>query len=322
MPTGGGKSLLYMLHSLERNMCVILFCPFVLLCSQVCSTQLPEKLCVVNWKDINTSNIDVHVSTAHIVVCPYEAASMNSTLVGFAQRLHDIYRLGNIVVDEAHVLVHDQNYRKFAGFWTFLPHLKRVLNEQVCVVAMTATLRPKHEAFLAKQLGFTSPQPDQVTWTVFRKPCFRQLSVQLKTLRTKEDAVQELIILLNAGLAESTTSCAIVFCMTIEEVEDLGNDLAEMVPECVINHSKLDQLQNFKVFLQTRIMISTSSAAAGLDIADLDHVIIWRSTWTVEQLVQMGGRTGRHRPGSMTVLQFNHHSYTVSTDREIATLIQ
>jgi len=134
--------------------------------------------------------------------------------------------------------------------------------------------------------------------------------------------VQELIILLNAGLAESTTSCAIVFCMTIEEVEDLGNDLAEMVPECVINHSKLDQLQNFKVFLQTRIMISTSSAAAGLDIADLDHVIIWRSTWTVEQLVQMGGRTGRHRPGSMTVLQFNHHSYTVSTDREIATLIQ
>ena len=322
MPTGGGKSLLYMLHSLERNMCVILFCPFVLLCSQVCSTQLSEKLCVVNWKDINRSNIDVHVSTAHIVVCPYEAASMNSPLVGFAQRLHDIYRLGNIVVDEAHVLVHDQNYRKFAGFWTFLPHLKRVLNEQVCVVAMTATLRPKHEAFLAKQLGFTSPQPDQVTWTVFRKPCFRQLSVQLKTLRTKEDAVQELIILLNAGLAESTTSCAIVFCMTIEEVEDLGSDLAEMVPECVINHSKLDQLQNFKVFLQTRIMISTSSAAAGLDIADLDHVIIWRSTWTVEQLVQMGGRTGRHRPGSMTVLQFNHHSYTVSTDREIATLIQ
>jgi superfamily II DNA helicase RecQ len=281
-----------------------------------------EKLCVVNWKDINRSNIDVHVSTAHIVVCPFEAASMNSPLVGFAQRLHDRYRLGNIVVDEAHVLVHDQNYRKFAGFWTFIPHLKRVLNGKICVVAMTATLRPKHEPFLAKQLGFTSSQPEQVTWTVFRKPCFRQLSVRLQKLRTKEDAVQELVILLNACLAQSTSSCAIVFCMTIEEVEDLGSDLAEMVPECVINHSKMDQLLNFKVFQQTRIMISTSSAAAGLDIADLDHVIIWRSTWTVEQLVQMGGRTGRHRPGTLTLLQFDHHSRSVSTDREIATLIE
>jgi len=322
MPTGGGKSLLYMLHSLERNMCVILFCPFVLLCSQICSNKSCENLSIVNWKDITTTNIDHHVSTAHIVVCPFEAASMNSPLVGFAQRLHDRYRLGNIVVDEAHVLVHDQNYRKFAGFWTFIPHLKRVLNGKICVVAMTATLRPKHEPFLAKQLGFTSSQPEQVTWTVFRKPCFRQLSVRLQKLRTKEDAVQELVILLNACLAQSTSSCAIVFCMTIEEVEDLGSDLAEMVPECVINHSKMDQLLNFKVFQQTRIMISTSSAAAGLDIADLDHVIIWRSTWTVEQLVQMGGRTGRHRPGTLTLLQFDHHSRSVSTDREIATLIE
>ena len=59
-----------------------------------------------------------------------------------------------------------------------------------------------------------------------------------------------------------------------------------------------------------------------LDIADLDHVIIWRSTWTVEQLVQMGGRTGRHGPGSLTLLQFNDHSYSTSKDVDIATLIE
>jgi superfamily II DNA helicase RecQ len=322
MPTGSGKSLLYMLHSLERNMCVILFCPFVLLCSQVCSNKSCENLSIVNWKDITTTNIDHHVSTAHIVVCPFEAASMNSRLVGFAERLHDRYRLGNIVVDEAHVLVHDQNYRTFAGFWTFIPHLKRVLHGQVCVVAMTATLRPKHEAILATQLGLTSPQPEQVRWSVFRKPSFRQLRVRLQKFRTKEAALHELIVLLNACLTNSTSSCAIVFCMTIEEVEELGSDLPEMVPECVINHSKLDQLQNFQVFKQTRIMVSTSSAGAGLDIADLDHVILWRSFWTVEQCVQIGGRTGRHGPGSLTLLQFNDHSYSTSKDVDIATLIE
>jgi ERCC4-related helicase len=110
--------------------------------------------------------------------------------------------------------------------------------------------------------------------------------------------------------------------MTIEEVEELGSDLTEMVPECVINHSKLDQLQNFQVFKQTRIMVSTSSAGAGLDIADLDHVILWRSFWTVEQCVQIGGRTGRHGPGSLTLLQFNDHSYSTSKDVDIATLIE
>jgi len=307
LPTGSGKSLFYFLHSAERNMCVLVFCPFVLLCEQVCSSPLREHLRIMKWSEISVANEDDAASTANIVVCPYEIARMNSPMVAFVQKLRDRYRLGNIVVDEAHVLVHDAHYRNFTGFWAFLPHLKQVLSGNVCVVAITATLRPKDEKVLAQKLGIAAGQPQSkaaTDFSVFRRSCFRELNVVVQKFRGPVEANPALVGLILDSLQKSLRSCIIVFCMTIQDVEDVGLMLYEWVPETVVNHSKLDQRMMLNLFQRTRVMVTTSCAGAGLDIPGLDHVVIWGGVWSVESLVQIGGRTGRHGPGCLTLLEF------------------
>ena len=73
----------------------------------------------------------------------------------------------------------------------------------------------------------------------------------------------------------------IVFCLTIQEAEDYGEELSLYFPEQVsVGHStRREPLK--------RIAVVTSCFSHGVNIPGLTHVMIMRSTWSIEGFVQV-----------------------------------
>jgi len=68
--------------------------------------------------------------------------------------------------------------------------------------------------------------------------------------------------------------------------------------------SQSEQVQILKDFREAKfnVLVTTSIGEEGLHVPDVDHVIFYEAVPSEIRLIQRRGRTGRTRPGKMTVL--------------------
>ena len=91
---------------------------------------------------------------------------------------------------------------------------------------------------------------------------------------------------------------SLVFCNRKQQCQELANDLWQQGFHALALHGDLDQKQRDQVLVQTAnkstsILVATDVAARGLDIKDLDAVIIFEISPDPEVHIHRIGRTGR-----------------------------
>jgi len=282
VPTGSGKTKIVYVDAIVRRVCNVLFVPYVAISREVSAEGSKNpNLKVVSWSSIR-DDFETTANTAQVVVASFEHAGQN--MISFIQTLNKLGRLGYFFVDEADTLLH--TYRAFDHFWTLAAACSLVT-----IRAMTATLRPSEQPHLARMLGV-----DLSDLKVMRKPCMRDdISLSTRFFHTDAGMFHGIQVFLQ-GLPECSTRI-MIFVMSIKEAEDLGAFLELHFPNQVsISHSqRRDELG--------RVAVVTSCFGYGLNIVGLTHVVIFRSSWSCENLVQAMGRL--RQPGTCTIFTTN-----------------
>jgi ATP-independent RNA helicase DbpA len=103
---------------------------------------------------------------------------------------------------------------------------------------------------------------------------------------------------LTALLEHYRPESSLVFCNRKQQCQELANDLWQQGFHALALHGDLDQKQRDQVLVQaanksTSILVATDVAARGLDIKDLDAVIIFEISPDPEVHIHRIGRTGR-----------------------------
>jgi hypothetical protein len=153
-------------------------------------------------------------------------------------------------------------------------------------VATTATLRPCFENGLAAKLGVNS------------LPTFRSETRQRENLTfhlTRVCSQSEGLGILRHISKEAAQGKIIVFVRTKHEAECVGDWLRDNeCPSWISYHSDVpDRSSLFADFIKCGRMVSTTCAGSGLNIDDLNTLVIFGDCYSAESCVQLAGRVGR-----------------------------
>lgn len=264
LPTGSGKTKVLLLDAMLRNVCNIVFVPFTSIAKELLSLDICEdgaRLNVVSWASIR-HDFSLSALNANVVVASFEHACQN--MIPFLQCLQERGRLGFCFVDEVDVLLH--TYRCFSQFWSLATACPLVK-----IKAMTATLRPRDKVRVEDMLGIRFDSE-------IRHTCRRDDIALSSRFYPNQVAVMKGLV----GFVESMSKASkvLIFCMTIQEAESIGETLLTMFSQHVsISHSRRrDPLQ--------RIAVVTSCYGHGVNVMGLSHVVVVRSAWSIEGFVQ------------------------------------
>ncbi len=138
------------------------------------------------------------------------------------------------------------------------------------------------------------------------------------SLRDEEHPKMKRLRELVAGdLTASNTAKVIVFTQFRDSVETIVDSLGSVAgalpvrfvgqatrSEADVGLSQSEQMDILERFRdgQYNVLVTTSIGEEGLHIPDVDHVVFYEAVPSEIRLIQRRGRTGRTRPGKMTVL--------------------
>lgn len=150
MPTGSGKSLLYMVMSvLNAAEVTIVIMPLVALRQDLIRRCTEKTLPYWHYRSRDRMLERLHAVPSLVLVDVEEAVTPSFNT--FAKQLLDTGRLDRIVIDEAHLILTAADYREHLG-------LLAILRQIACpLVCLTATLPPYGELDLKQALFLTYP---------------------------------------------------------------------------------------------------------------------------------------------------------------------
>jgi superfamily II DNA helicase RecQ len=265
LPTGSGKTKVVLMDAISRNVCHVIFVPLLAIREDIFKVaQADYRLRMRFWNSINTDFASAALD-ANIVVASFEHATQ--AMISFFQCLERNGRLGFCFVDEVDILLH--KYRTFRQFWSMCASCPLVK-----IKAMTATLRPRDKPATERMLGVKFDSE-------LRLSCKRDdVAVSCRFTPSEQGVVSGLQCYVDQ-LIKSESTRILIFCMTIAEAEFFGELLKKLYPNQVaVCHSERRESLN-------RISVVTSCVASGVNVEGLSHIVIVRSTWSVESFVQV-----------------------------------
>ncbi|MBE3098262.1 MAG: DEAD/DEAH box helicase, partial [Planctomycetes bacterium] len=150
LPTGGGKSLLFMLPAVMRDTGTsIVVVPFVALADDLVDRAQLAGVDCIQFRSSSSSGREGMQRVARLVVVGAETAT-GAEFAAYADALAGAGQLGQVFVDECHTIITDQGYRAKLG------ELRRLHRFGRPLVMLTATLPVPLEDWFRQEMLATS----------------------------------------------------------------------------------------------------------------------------------------------------------------------
>ena len=282
LPTGGGKSLLFLLPaSYDFSGVTIVLLPLI---------SLREDL-YRRTKELGILSIIWHPSLTSIeynIVFTTPESLRNTQFWTFLLKLRTIGRLDRIVVDECHLSIQNTiSYRPIIG------EIGRLTQLGVRLLFLTATMPPEDEPRFWRTMGFIDNIPTY-TYRTSTLQSNAKYSVEYLTYDNRYKILQSHIL--------KHTGKTIVFASQTRTVKDLGSTL-----ECYSYYADLgdkdEQLAKFRT-TENSIIITTTALSLGVHIPDVRHIIHYDLPDTLLDYVQESGRGGRDSKAYTSTIYF------------------
>ncbi|KAK5711684.1 hypothetical protein LTR17_018265 [Elasticomyces elasticus] len=218
MPTGGGKSLLFMLPAAigaQHGGTTVVVVPLVALRQDMKQRCDKMEIKCVEWSSSRPAD-----GAAVVLVTPESA--VNEAFMTFLNRSKAVRQLDQIVIDECHVVLNQMfNFRKE------LHRLGRSMTAETQIVLLTATLPPSLQGELWMRMGWQGEEMKMFRDSTARKNARRRRGQwnRLSQSRRSRDGLVIKWIQREKRHLEGTAGKIIVYCNTVGKVKNLADIL-------------------------------------------------------------------------------------------------
>jgi RecQ family ATP-dependent DNA helicase len=286
MPTGGGKSLLFMLPAwISPRGVTVVVVPLIALRGDMVHRCRLLGISCVEWESRRPAD------QASIVLVTPESA-ITEDFMTFLNRQRLCHRLDRIVIDECHVVLNDQT-----NFRPAMAQLGRLLVAQAQMIYLTATLPPTAENQLFQRLRTSREKVHLFRARTHRMNVAYRLwqpTVPNKYANSYdwvENPEIRRFIRDRITRARAQTGRVVIYGPTTKTVEKL----AQLV-ECEAYHSRTIDRNGVLARFQadtTGVVAATSALGMGVDIPNIRSIIHIGLPRSLLDYAQESGRAGR-----------------------------
>ncbi|EFZ03304.2 DNA helicase, ATP-dependent, RecQ type [Metarhizium robertsii ARSEF 23] len=285
LPTGAGKSLLFMVPAIMRGGGTNVVVPFAALMTEMVDKARRMGVDVVEFRPSVNSERESLPRAARMVVVGADTVSVPS-LLGYLDGLDEAGLLQRIFIDEAHTAITDASYR------VKLTQLKGLARYQKPMVLLTATLPVTFERWFREELLAASAETIRERTT---KANCRYEVEQVKAGRrgvSVDIRVVELVRQLDSTMVSGQKG--VVYCRTKTQCEALAKEIG-----CSAHHSGMDkaaQDETRELWASGgghRWIVATTGLGTGIDIGGIVAVLHAGFPYGLVDFVQQTGRGAR-----------------------------
>ena len=302
MPTGAGKSMLFMLPAWEeQGGTTVVIVPLIALRRDMMRRCKILGISCAEWEGRRPPD-----AAAIVLVTPESA--VREDFATFLNRLRATRQLDRIVIDECHIVL---NWRY--DFRKEMQKLGKLAMAETQIVLLTATLPPSEEDELFRRMHF---ERDQVKMfradTARTNVAYRVITID-KTAKRKEVEAKVLEVV-QQKLKKHKTGKMVIYGNSVPKVKELAKKL-----EChAFHHNAIGKASMLEDLLtgKQRVIVATGALGMGVDIPDIRCIIHIDWPFSVLDYAQESGRAGRDGIRSEAVMIVQEGNQRPANDEE------
>ncbi len=305
LPTGGGKSITFQVPALMLPGLTVVVTPLISLMKDQVDNLASRGIRAalfhsgMTQRERELGMTRCRLGKAKIAYVSPERLQ-NETFLSELRSL----KVSLLVVDEAHCI--SQWGYDFRPSYLRIRQLRRVIGEDVPVLALTASATPEVTADIMERLGFRAPLIHARSFTR------QNLSYIVRLADNKEEMLLKVL--------RATSGCTIVYVRSRKRTRELAELLTRAGISALAYHAGLDpeekdHRQDEWKNDRCRVMVATNAFGMGIDKPDVRLVVHYDLPSSLEEYYQEAGRGGRDGRESLAVVITNSRDKATLTRR-------